>query len=791
MDNHSLCRSIVDEPRACRWFERFHHRPLSLSLPLLAIVLLSGCSKKSPSDAACTAHPSGSTTKTPEFLYSTNGDSSTSVYVIDSKTGALTDIPGSPLYAYNYASYLVIDPSGNYAVGPGSGGGIGVYVSQFNIDQSNGELSVMLNQHISSSGGVLLDLSIDPLNRYEYLDFPGGIDSRSSANGTEVVVLPNHTEGQGDPSGHFVYASVVQEITYPRPAPLMAGFTIDPVTGTWLELSASPFQVPDTGRWAFHPSGKFIYMAGDTGTFAFAIDPTQKTWTVLNHIDHDNFAGFNAKPLALDPAGRFAYAMSAVDSQHPRPDGQLSFQISAYPINQTTGELTGPTCAGAWVGVPISLVVDPSGLFLYVAGVDGISAYAIDQSNGGLAEIAGSPFVYAAANGKQISGPVGLAVIGLADAGVQETPPAVPVGMQMGGAHQGTALSLSGKVTTTAGWPPCFDCQASPEGGGGGFVGRSSTDGTGLGARFYHPDGITTDGLALYVADNYGHTIRKVDPYTRKVTTIAGQAGVAGAVNGTGSAARFNSPTGITTDGTNLYVADTGNKLIRKMVIATGEVTTLAGGGTSWPVIDGTGTAARFLYPRGITTDGTNLYIADTFTTTIRRVVTATGEVTTLAGFCHQAQNGSCVGYGTPGVGVGASFLGPADITTDGTSLYLLDGEQLLWKISPSSGTLAAMTSATAVVTGLDSVTTTSGIRFTGLACDGPTLYISDGFTVAKINLATYAPGQALTTIAGEIAGSANGVGIAAGFSLATGMTTDGTSLFVTDNDNDNIRRIQ
>jgi hypothetical protein len=104
------------------------------------------------------------------------------------------------------------------------------------------------------------------------------------------------------------------------------------------------------------------------------------------------------------------------------------------------------------------------------------------------------------------------------------------------------------------------------------------------------------------------------------VTTLAGS-GTAGSVNGTGTAASFYSPQGITTDGTNLYVTDVGNHKIRQIVIAIGAgvVTTLAGSGTIGSV-DDIGTAASFNYPHGITTDGTNLYVADANNRKIRLI---------------------------------------------------------------------------------------------------------------------------------------------------------------------------
>jgi sugar lactone lactonase YvrE len=81
----------------------------------------------------------------------------------------------------------------------------------------------------------------------------------------------------------------------------------------------------------------------------------------------------------------------------------------------------------------------------------------------------------------------------------------------------------------------------------------------------------------------------------------------------------FDHPYGITTDGTNLYVADTGNNTIKKVVINAGAITTLAGSSSSGS-IDGTGAAASFNGPYGITTDGKNLYVADTGNNSIRRI---------------------------------------------------------------------------------------------------------------------------------------------------------------------------
>ena len=201
--------------------------------------------------------------------------------------------------------------------------------------------------------------------------------------------------------------------------------------------------------------------------------------------------------------------------------------------------------------------------------------------------------------------------------------------------------------------------------GSGSF---GSSNGVGTSAKFKRPHGITTDGTNLYVADTNSHTIRKIGIDNRSVTTLAGTVGSSGSANGVGTSASFYFPMGITTDGTNLYVADKDNDLIRQIVISTKAVTTLAGGGSGVGT-DGTGTTASFYGPTGITTDGTNLYVAEHDNHKIRQIVISTKAVTTLAG---TGTGGNTNGAGS-GAGSVATFNNPAGITTDGIDLYVIE----------------------------------------------------------------------------------------------------------------------
>jgi hypothetical protein len=296
------------------------------------------------------------------------------------------------------------------------------------------------------------------------------------------------------------------------------------------------------------------------------------------------------------------------------------------------------------------------------------------------------------------------------------------------------------------------------------------TDGTGAAVRYSLPLGIATDGTDLYVADARNNAIRRIGIQTGIVTTLAGD-GTIGSSDGTGTTANFAWPHGITTDGTNLYVADQDNHTVRKIVISTGVVTTLAGSAGSTGDTDGVGAEARFNLPSGITTDGTNLYVAEFNNMCIRKIVIATGEVTTLAR---------------------ASSWWPYGITTDGTSLFVADdGNHVIRKVVMATGDVSTFAGSLGIAgsddgTGLEAKFSHPG----GITSDGTNLYVADfvNGNIRKIVIAT----GVVTTIAGSagITGCVDGTGSSARFSDPRDITTDGTSLFVTDGGNYSIRRI-
>jgi sugar lactone lactonase YvrE len=150
---------------------------------------------------------------------------------------------------------------------------------------------------------------------------------------------------------------------------------------------------------------------------------------------------------------------------------------------------------------------------------------------------------------------------------------------------------------------------------------RGSSDGTGASASFYFPMGLAVDSSGnVYVADEANNLIRKIT-LAGVVSTFAGS-GSRGSTNGTGTAASFNGPIGIALDSSgNVYILDNGNHLIRKITSA-GVVSTLAGTGSQGSE-NGEGTAASFNGPIGISVDSTgNVYVADTYNHLIRKIIT-------------------------------------------------------------------------------------------------------------------------------------------------------------------------
>jgi sugar lactone lactonase YvrE len=359
-----------------------------------------------------------------------------------------------------------------------------------------------------------------------------------------------------------------------------------------------------------------------------------------------------------------------------------------------------------------------------------------------------------------------------------------------------------------------------------------TADGVGAAARFTGPGGVLYDGAGnLYVIEADGSTIRKVVLATADVTTItttklpaatamavdgvgnlyfggnfmirkveiatgtetviAGSPASYGTADGTGTAARFGGPTGITSDGSgNLFVMDTGNGLIRQVIVATGAVTTIAGGPATGGSADGVGSNARFTYARGITSDGAgNLFVADM--NAIREVVVATRAVTTFAG------QATTPGY-VDGTLSAARFGQPLALVADGAgTIYVADnGNQVIRSIAIASGMVTTLAGTAGVRGGADGTGAAASFgNPSGITIDGKgNLYVADSTnqTIRKIVIAT----GVVTTLAG-VTNAAGGADSADStrhktlFNDPTALASDGAdTLYVADQNNHTIRQI-
>jgi sugar lactone lactonase YvrE len=207
---------------------------------------------------------------------------------------------------------------------------------------------------------------------------------------------------------------------------------------------------------------------------------------------------------------------------------------------------------------------------------------------------------------------------------------------------------------------------------GTGVQGFSGDGGPAAAARLDSPEGLALGADdSLYVADTHNHRIRRIDLATGLIVTVAGSgAGFAGD-GGMAAAARLNLPTALAVDvGGNLYIADTENFRIRKIASGSGLMTTIAGNGVQGFSGDGgAATAASIDSPAGLAVDAAgNLYIADTHNHRIRRVDVATGVMTTIAGTGAAAFNGDDIAASA------AALALPRGLGIDGGgNLYIAD----------------------------------------------------------------------------------------------------------------------
>ncbi|MGA2867488.1 MAG: NHL repeat-containing protein [Verrucomicrobiota bacterium] len=470
------------------------------------------------------------------------------------------------------------------------------------------------------------------------------------------------------------------------------------------------------------------------------------------------------KTIAANLSAGLLLAALAMAAMTQATAQEYTFTTLAGPPEAGPGAIDGTASAARFYAAN-GVAVDSAGN-VYVADT-GNSTVRKVTPGGAVTTLAGLAGNSGSADGTgsaaRFSGPTGVAVDSLGNVYVADT-----------GNSRIRKLTPGGVVTTLAGLA--------------GTQGHA--DGTASAARFSHPEGVAVDGEGnVYVADCYNHTIRKVTP-GGVATTLAGLAGSQGSADGTGSAAGFNYPGGVAVDSAgNVYVADTGNSTVRKVTPA-GVVTTLAGQAGSYGSADGTGSAARFDSPCGVAVDSAgNVFVADAWNHTIRKV-TPGGVVTTLAGLAGSP--GSADGTGRA-ARFGSADRGPSGVAVDSAgNMYVADQGNCTIRKVTLGGVVTTLAGLAGTLGSGDG--SGSAARFTlpeGVAVDSAgNVYVADpdSQTIRKVR-----PAGLVTTLAGlpGYGGSDDGTGSAARFAYPQGVAADSAgNVYVADTGNDTIRKV-
>jgi uncharacterized protein (TIGR03437 family) len=511
---------------------------------------------------------------------------------------------------------------------------------------------------------------------------------------------------------------------------------------------------------------------------------------------------------ATDTAGNVARASFSANS---RPSS-LILSIIGNGNSAPAGD--GGPAALAQVGQPSALTYDAQGN-LYIAETFNDRIRKVNASDGKISTVAGGAGNGYAGDGgpatsARLNCPTGVAVDAQGNIYIADRDN-----------HRIRRVSAAdGLITTFAGT---------------GTRGSNGDNGDAVNAQLNTPFRVIFDKQGnLLIADTDNHRIRKVGT-DGKITTLAGT-GVLGA-GGDGALAtnaQLNAPIGLALDAEgNLFIADSDNHKIRRVVASSGIITTIAGTGVRGNTGDGgAATAARIGFPEGVFVDAqNNVFIADTFNDRVRRIAASDGRIATVAG---NGLNGYS-GDGTSATGTRLNC--PTEIITDASGRLLIadrDNHRVrIVQAVPASDTTPPAIVLTAPTTNPTFTTSTSPLTLNGTASDAngvvqvqwfndrgfsgnaagtntwaalniPLLIGTNNLTVTAIDISgnassvqlavTFNPQQLVSTLAGN--GTFGGTGdggaaVAAQLWSPRAVTVDGQgNVYVADTQNHRIRKI-
>jgi sugar lactone lactonase YvrE len=344
---------------------------------------------------------------------------------------------------------------------------------------------------------------------------------------------------------------------------------------------------------------------------------------------------------------------------------------------------------------------------------------------------------------------------------------------------------------------------------GNGEAGYYGNGGPAIEAKLNQPSCVVTDNVGnLYIGDDATNTIRKVAAGTGIISTYAGNS--LAAYSGDGGpavSASMYAPAGCALDSAgNLYVAEAGNNIVRKIAASTGIITTVAGtgfghgcAGGGFGGDGGQATKAQLFCPNGVAVDASgDLFISDTGNQRVREVNAQTGVITTIAG------NGTYGHSGSGGAATDAMIANPEQLALDSASnLYIAEqGASIIAKVNLSTGiisTVAGNGTTGPGVTVTDSAVKGDGGPATQAQLSSPqgvvldsagNIFIADSNNqrVRKVDAST----GVITTVAGTTLGYSGNGGSAAQAQLHNpwGLCFDASgNLYIADSDNAVVRK--
>jgi 6-phosphogluconolactonase (cycloisomerase 2 family) len=330
------------------------------------------------------------------LYFGETGSSNVLSAYLDGTTGVLflLDFPSFPTVVADpngTITAITVDPRGRFAYVASSSPGLsapGSSVSVLAIDSTTGALTAVVGSPFATAGYALSTITVDPTGRFVYtahssstnvsgyaIDATTGALTAIAGSPFSVAAGTAPTSITVDPSGKFVY------VVGGTGAGISA-FTINATTGALTAITGAPFAGAagvSLSSAAADPVGKFLYVAGSAGIQVFTIDRTSGALTAVTGSPFAGTSSFSS--VAIDPADKFLYA------------GGTSGIFQGFAIDSTTGALTAIAGSSYSSIASDSVVIDPSGQFVYAAGRYGaISGFAIDAATGALTAIAPSPF---------------------------------------------------------------------------------------------------------------------------------------------------------------------------------------------------------------------------------------------------------------------------------------------------------------------------------------------------------------------------------------------------------------